>query len=81
MNNSGYVSQTWNFYKYFAEGAALSTRNTLGNVISPDPEYHKIPEAWGGQGIRVETQEDLAGALQAACTSSTLCLLNVNVTP
>ena len=53
MNNSGYISQTWNFYRYFPNGAALNSNNTLGNVISPTPKYSLLAPVWGGNGYEV----------------------------
>jgi acetolactate synthase-1/2/3 large subunit len=58
MNNSGYISQTWNFYKHFPQGYALSTGNTHGNVIEPAPKYAQLPLAWGGLGIEVSEISD-----------------------
>ena len=52
-DNRGYVSQTWNVHKYFADGAAVRTGQFFGNVITPTPDYVKLVEAYGGAGERV----------------------------
>eukprot|EP00516_Mucochytrium_quahogii_P001162 CAMPEP_0203756714 /NCGR_PEP_ID=MMETSP0098-20131031/9935_1 /ASSEMBLY_ACC=CAM_ASM_000208 /TAXON_ID=96639 /ORGANISM=" , Strain NY0313808BC1" /LENGTH=556 /DNA_ID=CAMNT_0050648689 /DNA_START=111 /DNA_END=1778 /DNA_ORIENTATION=- len=62
MNNEGYISQTWNFHKYYPSGSALTTKNTYGSVINPTPNYAELPLAWGGIGIQVQTEKDIASA-------------------
>ena len=83
MNNAGYVSQTWNFYNYFPKGAALSTAYLPGAEIAPTPHYSKIPSAWNGHGIRVETQQDVHQAIESALLleKTGFVLMDVNVSP
>ena len=81
MNNEGYVSQTWNFYKYFSAGTALAQQNTYGDVIDPRPDYQQLPKAWGGTGSRVSTEKELEASLQAALASTGLSLIDVAMTP
>lgn len=81
MNNEGYVSQTWNFYKYFSAGTALAQQNTYGDVIDPRPDYQQLPKAWGGTGSRVTTENELEASLQAALASTGLSLIDVAMTP
>src|SRR5262249_15245373 len=63
-DNRGYTSQTWNVYKYFAEGAAVRSGQFFGNVITPTPDYVKLAEAYGGTGERVEKPADLEAAIE-----------------
>ena len=84
MNNEGYVSQTWNFYKYFEKGTALAEQNTLGNVIDPRPDYQHLPRAFGGNGSRVMTEAEFEDAIRLALAggnNANLSLLDVSVTP
>ena len=83
MNNSGYISQTWNFYKYFPEGAALSNHYLPGASIDPSPKYALLPPAWGGYGECVETKQDLSSAVATALdhVERQLVLLDIRVAP
>jgi acetolactate synthase-1/2/3 large subunit len=83
-DNRGYTSQTWNVYKYFAEGAAVRSGQFFGNVITPTPDYVKLAEAYGGTGERVEKTADLESAIERALASLAAgrsVLLDVFVTP
>jgi acetolactate synthase I/II/III large subunit len=83
-DNRGYTSQTWNVYKYFADGAALRSGQFFGNVITPTPDYVKHAEAYGGTGERVEKTADLESAIEcslAALAAGRSALLDVFVTP
>jgi acetolactate synthase-1/2/3 large subunit len=83
-DNRGCVSQTWNVYKYFADGAAVRSRQFIGDVITPPPDYAKLAEAYGGTGERVEKTADLEPAMEralAAVASGRSALLDVFVTP
>jgi len=83
-NNRGYASQTWNVYKYFAEGAAVRSGQLIGNVLSPTPDYVKLAEAYGGTGERVEKTaalESAIGRALAALAGGRSALLDVFVTP
>jgi acetolactate synthase-1/2/3 large subunit len=83
-DNRGYVSQTWNVYRYFAEGAAVRSRDFTGDVIAPTPDYVKLAEAYGGTGERVEKAADLESAIErslAAVAAGRSALLDVLVTP
>lgn len=83
MNNEGYVSQTWNFYKYFSDGAALTEQNTYGDVIDPRPDYQHLPQVWGGTGSRVATEAEVELSLKAALATDNkaLSLIDVSMTP
>ncbi len=83
-DNRGYVSQTWNVYKYFADGAAVRSRQFIGDVITPTPDYAKLAEAYGGTGERVEKTADLEPAIEralATLAAGRSALLDVFVTP
>jgi acetolactate synthase I/II/III large subunit len=83
-DNRGYTSQTWNVYKYFADGAAVRSGQFFGNVITPTPDYVKLAEAYGGTGERVEKTADLESAIErslAALAAGRSALLDVFVTP
>jgi len=83
-DNRAYVSQTWNVYKYFAAGAAVRSRQFIGDVIAPTPDYAKLAEAYGGTGERVEKTADLESAIEralATLASGRTALLDVMVTP
>src|SRR5262245_11480703 len=83
-DNRGYVSQTWNVYKYFASGAAVRSGHFTGDVIEPAPDYVKLAEAYGGTGERVEKTAELESAIEralAALAAGRSALLDVVVTP
>jgi acetolactate synthase-1/2/3 large subunit len=83
-DNRGYTSQTWNVYKYFADGAAVRSGQFFGNVITPTPDYIKLAEAYGGTDERVEKTADLESAIErslAALAAGRSALLDVFVTP
>jgi len=83
-DNRGYVSQTWNVRKYFADGAAVRTGQFFGNVISPIPDYARLAQAYGGEGERVTEVAALDGAIQRALAtlkSGRSVLLDVFVEP
>ncbi len=83
-DNRGYVSQTWNVYKYFGDGAAVRTRRFTGDVIAPTPDYAKLAEAYGGTGQRVEKVSELDSAIEhalSAIAAGRPALLDVFVTP
>jgi acetolactate synthase-1/2/3 large subunit len=83
-DNRAYVSQTWNVYKYFGSGAAVRSRQFIGDVIAPTPDYGKLAEAYGGTGERVEKTADLEPAIERALTTLAAgrsALLDVFVTP
>jgi acetolactate synthase I/II/III large subunit len=83
-DNRGYTSQTWNVYKYFADGAAVRSGQFFGNVITPTPDYVKLAEAYGGTGERVEKTAALESAIEralAALAAGRSALLDVFVTP
>jgi acetolactate synthase I/II/III large subunit len=83
-DNRGYVSQTWNVYKYFGDGSAVRSRQFIGDVIAPTPDYARLAEAYGGTGERVEKTADLESAIEralAALASGRTALLDVIVTP
>ena len=83
-DNRGYTSQTWNVYKYFADGAAVRSGQFFGNVITPTPDYVKLAEAYGGTGERVEQTAALESAIArslAALAAGRSALLDVFVTP
>ena len=50
----------------YPEGAAAKSNRAPLTYLEPAPEYHKIVEASGGHGEKVERAEDLPGALQRA---------------
>lgn len=83
MNNSGYISQTWNFYNYFPEGAAVSTQYMPGAAIDPSPNYSMMPQAWNGIGKRIESKDELSSQLDEALkiAESQFVVLDVNVSP
>lgn len=84
MNNAGYVSQTWNFHRYFPTGSALTSQNTLGNVISPTPKYALLAQVWGGLGLEVSDEASLKTALKQSAGPgllSQVLLLDVSVSP
>jgi acetolactate synthase I/II/III large subunit len=81
---TGYASQTWNVYKYFAQGAAARSGEVFGNVITPTPDYVKLAEAYEGTGERVEKTAALESAIDralAALARGRSALLDVFVTP
>jgi acetolactate synthase-1/2/3 large subunit len=83
-DNRGFMSQTWNVYKYFADGAAVRSGQFFGNVITPTPDYVKLVEAYGGTGERVEKTAALESAIEralAALATGRSALLDVFVTP
>lgn len=60
------------------------------NIYNSDPSptkfvdncrYENIMEAFGGEGARVETQEELNKALKKACASSSPFLINCLIDP
>jgi hypothetical protein len=65
-DNRGYTSQTWNVYKYFADGAAVRSGQFFGDVLTPTPDYVKLAEAYGGTGERVENATALEPAIDRA---------------
>jgi acetolactate synthase-1/2/3 large subunit len=65
-DNRGYVSQTWNVHKYFADGAAVRSGQFFGDVLTPTPDYVKLAEAYGGTGERVERTAALEPAIDRA---------------
>ena len=65
-DNRGYVSQTWNVHKYFADGAAVRSGQFFGDVLTPTPDYVKLAEAYGGTGERVESTAALESAIDRA---------------
>jgi acetolactate synthase-1/2/3 large subunit len=65
-DNRGYTSQTWNVHKYFADGAAVRSRQFFGDVLTPTPDYVKLAEAYGGTGERVENAVALEPAIERA---------------
>jgi acetolactate synthase I/II/III large subunit len=82
-DNRGYTSQTWNIYKYFADGAAVRSGQFFGNVITPTPDYVKLAEAYGGTGERVENTAALESAIEralAALAAGRSALLDVFLT-
>ena len=82
-DNRGYTSQTWDLYKYFANGAAVRSGQIFGNVLAPTPDYVKLGEAYGGGG-RVEKTVALESAIERALTAFAAgrsALLDVFVTP
>jgi acetolactate synthase-1/2/3 large subunit len=83
-DNRGYTSQTWNIYKYFADGAAVRSGQFFGDVITPTPDYVKLAEAYGGTGERVAMTAALESAIEralAALAAGRSALLDVFVTP
>jgi acetolactate synthase-1/2/3 large subunit len=83
-DNRGYTSQTWNVYKYFADGAAVRSGQFFGNVITPTPDYVKLAEAYGGTGERVQNITAIEPAIEralAALAAGRTALLDVFVTP
>ena len=83
-DNRAYVSQTWNVHKYFGDGAAVRSRQFIGDAITPTPDYAKLAEAYGGTGERVEKTADLEAAIEralATLASGRVALLDVFVTP
>ena len=50
----------------YPEGAAAKSNRAPLTYLEPAPEYHKIVEASGGHGEKVERAEDLPGALERA---------------
>lgn len=82
-DNRGYTSQTWDLYKYFANGAAVRSGQIFGNVLAPTPDYVKLAEAYGGGG-RAEKTVALESAIERALTAFAAgrsALLDVFVTP
>jgi acetolactate synthase-1/2/3 large subunit len=83
-DNRGYTSQTWNVYKYFADGAAVRSGQFFGNVITPTPDYVKLAEAYGGTGERVQNIAAIEPAIEralAALAAGRTALLDVFVAP
>lgn len=50
----------------YPDGAAAKSNRAPLTYLEPAPEYHKIVEASGGYGEKVERTEDLPGALDRA---------------
>ena len=66
LNNQGYTTE-----RFLLDGKFNDIRNW---------DYHKVTEMiHGGQGVKVETEEELEQAVSAALKSTTLFVVNVSV--
>jgi acetolactate synthase-1/2/3 large subunit len=64
FDNAGYASQKGDVIAYYPQGAAVQTGRFAGTSITPQPEYAKLAEAYGGYGEKVERPQDVRAALQ-----------------
>jgi len=83
-NNGQYRSQTADLERFYPDGAAVTGKTFIGNVIEPMPDYYKAADGYGGAGERVSRSADLETAISrglAAVAGGQTYILDVLVDP
>lgn len=73
--NNGWLGMVRQWQKLFWD------RRFSGTDLRPDPDFVKMAESFGCEGIRVEKSGDIADALHQAMESDRTCLVDIHTDP